>query len=969
MSKQAKRFKLSTISPLYKCKSKQCATSLTPPIVVEVNSHRTDIQCQTCSNKWIICTICKKRFSNRKISIAEDHFQSQHKTDHLRDDDIGVPDDIFDDMNNDYDINTRQSDIMIDPIVEIDKSTLPESSKKYLKNETISKNNGMKTIIGCSFAQSQYTLNEPTTEETDLHLHITKFLFEIPTTLHKDFLTILQKSQQQHQFVATRLPVLENDISKIYTTGKYAIYNSLPIPKIVRNDQHAYVSMKQIIEYHVAFCCQEQPLTLHSSPKIDHHVHEIVNCFKARQLKNNHIMMQNHSSSTEVFLYLVIWSDDFEPNHIRKNKHSTWIRTVTIYSAWNTSEYPDNTYVISLGHKKDHHNDLNQLMNDDLKFLNTSRLMYSNAVKKRIPVVTKLLVFSADRPERNSLNHILGHAGTTTKRWKYTAYVNQHTLPSCHECFVKRLRAFGNSSTANKDRSNNVDRCRKCSNWNFLSKSRTIQSFLTDKYPRIQQPDSPIPPEGRHVVDTQCLGPKEQNYDWLKQGCRFCFHNVFHKVWNKSISDEYMQSLGLSKNFNREYVVNKAQQLFEQNPEHLNPSATMEFPPMWNGSSDLDQHIDTPMHLLFQGVVKSVIEFTFEWIKLHNKLKPYGLFVDPIIINIKQLQCDFCRVETFSTAGDISTAGWIGESYLGFTRNICYIFSYIDRFVSEEFQREKKAFEFLHQTCSAMISRLMATEVVDISEIDDSIKLFLSAIDMCEKLTFVESREANMFWSKRSNFLCLLNLPDQIKKFGRLRNYWEGSRERVIQTIKPFMKRNRDTSSFLQIQLEKTQRIQFLSSIQNSFDLSNQMNRKYDRYRNYIFYNSHQELNNSIAAGKPLGCVKIHIDELDGIFFMIKNRRSLDLVLLVWDDMRMYENYGLKYIPIKPQEHTYITLIDMKDIYKFTHESLLCLPRIQGTLCAYSMISETWKVHNGSNDVGYPQISMSLKMWAEKELK
>ena len=431
MSKQPKKLKLSAISPLYKCKEKQCKTSLTPTSMTKVNAYRTDLQCQSCSSKWIICTVCKKRFSNRKITIAEQHFQSKHCNANLDYDDLGDADDIFNEMNDDFDLDNRQSDRAYDPIVEIEKSSLPESTKKYLRNETISKNNGMKNIIGCSFAQSQYQLNDPTNEETDLHLHITKFLFHIPTTLHKDFLTILQMSQQQDKFVATRLPVLENDIAKIYTSGKYAIYNSLPIPKIVRNDDHAYVSIKQIIEYHVAFCCQEQPLTLNSTPKINKHVHEIVNCFKARQLKNNHMLVQNHSSSrSEIFLYLVIWSDDFEPNHIRKNKHSTWIRTVTIYSAWNSSDFPDNTYVISLGHKKDYHDELNNLMNEDLKFLDTSRLMYSNSCKKRLPVVTKLLVFSADRPERNALNHILGHAGTTTKRWRFTAYINQHTLPS-----------------------------------------------------------------------------------------------------------------------------------------------------------------------------------------------------------------------------------------------------------------------------------------------------------------------------------------------------------------------------------------------------------------------------------------------------------------------------------------------------------------------------------------------------------
>ena len=31
-----------------------------------------------------------------------------------------------------------------------------------------------------------------------------------------------------------------------------------------------------------------------------------------------------------VILFLMIWSDDFEPTSNQMNKHSTWMRTVTI---------------------------------------------------------------------------------------------------------------------------------------------------------------------------------------------------------------------------------------------------------------------------------------------------------------------------------------------------------------------------------------------------------------------------------------------------------------------------------------------------------------------------------------------------------------------------------------------------------------------------------------------------------------
>ena len=42
-------------------------------------------------------------------------------------------------------------------------------------------------------------------------------------------------------------------------------------------------------------------------------------------------------------------------------------------------------------------------------------------------------------------------------------------------------------------------------------------------------------------------------------------------------------------------------------------------PPMWIGSLKLDQFVDTPMHQLFEGLVKSSIEILSQYLKNHKK--------------------------------------------------------------------------------------------------------------------------------------------------------------------------------------------------------------------------------------------------------------------------------------------------------------------------------------------------------------
>lgn len=962
-----KRTKLTEVSPLHKCKSKQCMNFTLPPKLTIINQFRTDIQCQNCNKSWVVCKLCNKRFSLSKLSVAENHFKSHHGIKLHNTTNMANIEDNFTTSSTDYEIhqdsNANYQELdqgysLQESIQDINNSPLSASFKNYLIHDAESKSKGLRDIIGSSFFQSSDYPIEPTDSETKYHLQVTKFLLQIPTTLHLDFLAIINQSLNASNFRSTRLPETTTDISKIYLSGKSSIYNLLPVPKIIRDSEHAFVSLIDIIHFHVAFIWKPssngQQEVISTTKNVCRHVYDSYYAKESRKKIEATIDINKISLS---YLYLIIWSDDFEPNHIRKNKHSTWIRSVTIYSKEKNAD--ENTYILSLGHKSENHNTINENFIKELEILNKVNEMYCGHLKCTLKVVTQLLVYSGDRPERTALNHIQGHTGLSTRRWKHASFINEKTLPSCPDCLMKRI-----FSIKNKRHSAAYDHCRSCSNWNYFTKSRTILKAITEKYPRKQHKDSPRPPFKREVINVQYLEPMEQDYEWLKAGCRFCFHNVYFKVWNKSTSDEYMSTLGLSKNFNREYIVSKAEKLYNENPDIENPSENMCFPPMWNTDIKLYQYIDTPMHLLFQGITKSVIELTFDWIKLHNKLKSFGNFIDPYISNIKSLQMDFCRIETFMAGGEVGTAGWIGESFLGFSRCISYIFSQIGQFISEEFHKEKCAFEFLHQAFYSLISRLMSSDDILNEEINDYIKLFLSSVDLCEKICFYENIEDSKIWFKRSNFLCLLNLPEQIYHFGPIRNYWEGSRERIIQSIKPFMKRNRDTSSFLKIQLEKYSKIEFLSNtLKTITDESEKF--KYERYRNQAFYNSLNMLNSIISAGKPFGCIRLELNGSYHLFATVKKKKSIDLYSVKCNDDRCIQVYGMYYTPIKIIGEPFLTIRDSKHIKEFSFESIICLPIFQGTECLYCIISNIWQTREKYGKFTSPSVSNEIFAWVK----
>ena len=113
-----------------------------------------------------------------------------------------------------------------------------------------------------------------------------------------------------------------------------------------------------------------------------------------------------------------------------------------------------------------------------------------------------------------------------------------------------------------------------------------------------------------------------------------------------------------------------------------------------------------------------------------------------------------------------------------------------------------KEYEFMILSRCCLISRLMTKERVITMEIDIYVKVFLFLFRSFEEKVFHDT-DGNFMWYNRPNFVSLLNLPNQIEQFGDLRLYWEGSNERLIQLIKPFMKNIRKTSSFLSLQLNK----------------------------------------------------------------------------------------------------------------------------------------------------------------------
>ena len=66
-------------------------------------------------------------------------------------------------------------------------------------------------------------------------------------------------------------------------------------------------------------------------------------------------------------IFLELWSDDFQVNHTRKNRNSTWLKTVTFCPPRNMTTSKKHTHAIYLGQKNQSHSYVNTWFNNQLE--------------------------------------------------------------------------------------------------------------------------------------------------------------------------------------------------------------------------------------------------------------------------------------------------------------------------------------------------------------------------------------------------------------------------------------------------------------------------------------------------------------------------------------------------------------------------------------------------------------------------
>ena len=959
-----KRIKRAIPTVLSKCSNKRCPSfygnKSVYPTINQYNNYVHVIQCSICSTSWIVCYPCKKRFELSRSQKAAEHFSTKHSIEHTNfTHSTRASAGFTRDTSNDnftsppaQHENTTHSHEIISQTPNISASDFNASSSLFFKDQIVNGKEAISRLVARAFVQTSVSTTQvPTPRETELHIKSTKFLSQLPGSMHTEFIDIMNLAKHSASFQTTRLPSTTQEVNKFYLKGKHSVLEQIPIPTICTHENHAFVSLSSIIDHFLAFGISPalRNLNLDNASNND-----MANCKKAQELYQE--VHQNQQQIPSMVLFLTIWSDDFESNSLMKAKHSTWIKTVSICPPAREMTSSKYTYLLAIGRKGTHHDSYNAILHDELHSLQQIKYRYYGKTNKNIPVAVKVLAMSADRPERSALNHVLGHNGLNTRRWRYSAYINQDKFPACHTCVRERIQRIIDMNHRQLN-----DRCRYCCNWNLESRNRYVTTPVPIDYPLVQHDTSPQPPTHREVINIQCIRPVEITYAWLQQGCKFCFHNVYTNTWNITTAIAYMKALGMKTESARVYVIDAAIALRRSALNHNNPSSALKFPPMWTAPFALENNIDTPMHLVFQGIIKSVTEITFEWLKQHEKKNTFCAHIHNYLQQIKTLQCDFCKVETFSSGREYSLGGWIAESYLGFARVMVIMFSNIRSLLLSDYAKEIDAYEFMIQSCLCFVARIMTSINVTTEELDDFIKLFLSSVDHFETITYVTQNNRKRIWYTRANFLSLLNLPKQIETFGKIRNYWEGSRERFIQLVKPYMKNNRETISFLQLQMKHVYTSTAINHLHEIYTDTNKP--EYKRYTDIyrytsteIFINDHLRNHNALS----LVILKGPNDVLN-ICCVINKTPPLNLHKIHCIDRQGTLHCGLWYTPLTVENSIWYQYDTVQELKKHIVYFTLAVSLKLRDTHLYTILTDDWLYRFSNGTFALPSFAAAIR--------
>ncbi len=449
-------------------------------------------------------------------------------------------------------------------------------------------------------------------------------------------------SEQKHVFQnlcnISHKSLLEERLSKkdegaanaMLLKGQYAMMRGLPAPKVYIEEKsgHAYVLISDVIDHAVADGLGILQL---QDQYGNRNLHTINGSIAAAELLQD---LRSGVSDPEntAFGALILWSDGFCRTYVKQKDNSVWILTLTFLNTDNKTKSPMHTYCIAIGKSSEDHTPVLEVIMQQLKDIRQAKTRYCGITGTDIKTSFGVIAYSTDRIERCSVLHtsLLGNYG---QRSHWACAIDPIRLPMCARCFRRLISTLETSPYPRLDVLDSGLVCQECCQWDF----NMAIGPLPPNYPTTSSDDgnAPTPPENRAADDLQHV-PMLQSFGWLRQGLLYAHHNATiddrRARWDKKNIEPYLKSMGMNQ---------KAIDDLWRSAVHRrrNPNSdTLPFMPyLWTIEDVLpmEAFINSPMHLLFHGVVDDVMKLVHKFMTKYNKLETFERFVNVYLLEIE----------------------------------------------------------------------------------------------------------------------------------------------------------------------------------------------------------------------------------------------------------------------------------------------------------------------------------------------
>ena len=673
------------------CLSKE-GVSIIPPVLDEPWVMTLKCKNDISHGTWSTCLQCdcssRVRYNNRKSLQRHKYRHHRKKKEEIINvnNDLGSPS--FPYETNFMDEIPR----CLEPEVTFDCFS-NSSSREYFRSEYTT-DTGWKSLVSKAFFQN----TAPATSISDDDAQLVTYFVRLAMVMSREerdifsrFLLILSDRQRvvcSNRFTIQLVHCAE-DIRKIVFKGANSILENIPIPQPTLIGEYSYVSLHDIV---ADFLGHGYPYD--EIPETSEVINEVTTLSSSKVVSRvKERAMRREKGGRDmplVILYLVEWSDSFEPNVIKDNRGSVWIKTVTIspkHIGGVGSKH--NTYPLCLGPAKVGDRTLvNQKFRDELSSFKEGPLkeFYCGRRKKVCQVHLELVACIQDQPERRGENCIALGNSTFSSRWGYaidskSVISRMVPCPTCNNIILsKRI-----------DLESKLDDCTECISWNYddcnlrQQKMLKVDRDLCHPYPD-KIGDKPI----------SDIFPRKLTFQQLDQAVTTSHNHMVDGKWTKSETQSYLKSYGINtsaieaitecaqnchaiknldgSNDNDQMVLLAHQRQREQFPSQYKICKP---PTSWRRGLEMWQHVEAIMHLVFHGIQKTNQQRVELWCARKGNQTAFRTFACTILDQVQSLNLEWCKCCPYK--GN-KFGGWVGENYLAMARLSPWFYSMLDKF-------------------------------------------------------------------------------------------------------------------------------------------------------------------------------------------------------------------------------------------------------------------------------------------------